>query len=136
MSNNSVSKSKEFTPSTPRTLIFLSHAAPEDNDFTAWLGARLASAGYQVWSDVTKLIGGEVFWKDIEEAIRQHSVKFLSILSSKSPAKRGYMKELSVADASDHENLRPGHVRSHRADALDRYPAVESIGDMRSNSPG
>ncbi|MHB1565857.1 MAG: toll/interleukin-1 receptor domain-containing protein [Acidiferrobacter sp.] len=45
--------------SVKRTLIFISHATPEDNDFTLWLGARLASAGYSVWSDVTKLIGGE-----------------------------------------------------------------------------
>lgn len=80
-------------------LIFISHANPEDNDFTAWLAARLASAGYQVWSDLTHLVGGEVFWKDIEEAIRHHSVKFLSILSPAAPKKRGFMKELSVADA-------------------------------------
>lgn len=82
-----------------RRLIFISHATPQDNDFTAWLGARLASAGYEVWSDLTQLVGGEVFWKDIEEAIRKHSVKFLSVLSPVAPEKRGFMKELSVADA-------------------------------------
>jgi hypothetical protein len=55
--------------------------------------------GYEVWTDLTQLVGGEVFWKDIEEAIRQHAVKFLSILSPAAPQKRGFMKELSVADA-------------------------------------
>jgi len=85
--------------SATRKLIFISHSNPEDNDFTAWLAARLALAGYEVWSDLTKLIGGEVFWKDIEEAIRQHSVKFISVLSIGAPKKRGFMKELSVADS-------------------------------------
>ena len=82
-----------------RRILFISHSNPEDNDFTTWLAARLALAGYEVWSDITKLIGGEVFWKDIEEAIRHHSVKFMSVLSVSAPKKRGFMKELSVADA-------------------------------------
>src|SRR3984893_15376189 len=85
--------------SAMRRIIFISHSNPEDNDFTTWLAARLALAGYEVWSDITKLIGGEVFWKDIEEAIRHHSIKFLSVLSASAPKKRGFMKELSVADA-------------------------------------
>ena len=82
-----------------RKLIFISHANPEDNDFTIWLGVRLASAGYEVWSDLTQFIGGEVFWNDVEEAIRSHAIKFLSVLSPAATAKRGFMKELSVADA-------------------------------------
>ncbi len=82
-----------------RRIVFISHSNPEDNDFTTWIAARLALAGYEVWSDLTQLIGGEVFWKDIEEAIRHHSIKFLSVLSASAPRKRGFMKELSVADA-------------------------------------
>jgi hypothetical protein len=85
--------------SESRKVVFISHSNPEDNDFTTWLAARLALAGYEVWSDLTQLIGGEVFWKDIEEAIRQYSIRFLSVLSSTAPKKRGFMKELSVADA-------------------------------------
>src|SRR5262249_1058957 len=83
-----------------RRIVFISHSNPEDNDFTTWLAARLALAGYEVWSDITKLIGGEVFWKDIEEAIRHYAVKFLSVLSVSATPKRGFMKELSVAYAS------------------------------------
>lgn len=80
-----------------RTLVFLSHANPEDNVFTTWLGARLASAGYAVWSDVTKLIGGEYFWKDVEEAIRSHSAKVVSLVSRAAVKKDGFLNELSVA---------------------------------------
>lgn len=82
-----------------RRLVFISHANPEDNQFVIWLSARLASAGYEVWSDVTQLVGGEVFWQDIEQAIRKHSVRFLSVLSPAAPTKRGFQKELSVADS-------------------------------------
>ena len=35
-----------------RDAIFISHANPEDNEFTVWLGARLTAAGYEVWADV------------------------------------------------------------------------------------
>lgn len=80
-----------------RSLVFISHANPEDNVFTTWLGARLASAGYEVWSDVTKLIGGEYFWKDIEEAIRTYSAKVISVVSHASVRKDGFLNELSVA---------------------------------------
>jgi hypothetical protein len=82
---------------TARSLVFISHANPEDNVFSTWLGARLASAGYAVWSDVTKLIGGEYFWKDIEEAIRTYSAKVISVVSRTSVRKDGFLNELSVA---------------------------------------
>jgi hypothetical protein len=42
--------------------VFVSHANPQQNDFARWLSAELANVGYEVWSDVTKLIGGEIFW--------------------------------------------------------------------------
>jgi len=80
-----------------RKLIFISHATPEDNDFVFWLGARLASAGYRVWSDVTKLIGGEVFWDDIEAAIRHESAKVISVFSGAAIDKDGFKDELSLA---------------------------------------
>ena len=44
---------------TGRDAIFISHANPEDNAFTVWLGARLTAAGYEVWADVLRLRGGQ-----------------------------------------------------------------------------
>ena len=81
-----------------RDLIFLSHANPEDNEFTRWLALQLAREGYPVWCDLTKLLGGEVFWNDIEEAIRDRTVKFLFVLSKNSNRKRGPLQELEVAN--------------------------------------
>ena len=49
--------------------IFISHATPEDNDFTIWLASRLEMRGYDVWIDKTGLLGGERFWPTIQKAI-------------------------------------------------------------------
>jgi hypothetical protein len=80
-----------------RDLVFISHANPEDNEFTKWLGLQLTREGYRIWSDITKLIGGERFWSDIEEAIRRYTIKFLFVLSEVSNTKQGTLDELSLA---------------------------------------
>ncbi len=80
-----------------KRLVFISHANPEDNDFTLWLASRLACHGYTVWSDLTKLIGGEVFWDEIEDAIRNHSAKVIAVLSRSAQKKNGFLDEISLA---------------------------------------
>jgi hypothetical protein len=46
-----------------------------------WLGARLELAGYEVWFDLDRLKGGDVFWEKIEKAIREESFRMLAIVS-------------------------------------------------------
>jgi TIR domain len=62
-----------------REMLFLSHANPEDNVVTNWLALRLAAEGYAVWCDLTRLLGGEAFWDDIQSAIEERTAKFLYI---------------------------------------------------------
>lgn len=38
------------TEAADRPALFISHAAPEDNAFTLWLGAKLSAMGYEVWA--------------------------------------------------------------------------------------
>jgi hypothetical protein len=80
-----------------RDMLFLSHANPEDNLVTSWLALQLAREGYAVWCDLTKLLGGEVFWDDIQEAIEYRTAKFLYVLSRNSNRKDGALAELTVA---------------------------------------
>ena len=80
-----------------RSLIFISHANPEDNGFATWLASKLAIAGYEVWSDVTKLIGGELIWNDIEDAVRNHAAKVVVVLSRVSQSKAGVLDEVDLA---------------------------------------
>lgn len=98
-----------------KDMVFLSHANPEDNEFTRWLALQLAKDGYGVWCDLTKLLGGEHFWKDAEEAIRTRTVKFLYVLSRTSNAKDGPRNELQIAtnvakDPSLRDFIVPLHI--------------------------
>ena len=80
-----------------RDTLLLSHANPEDNEFTLWLALQLAKEGYRVWCDLTKLLGGEVFWDNIEEVIKIRAAKVIYVLSQISNAKDGPLKELLFA---------------------------------------
>jgi len=80
-----------------RDMLFISHASPEDDEFTRWLALRLAAEGFPVWCDLTQLLGGEDFWTDIEDAIRRRTTKFLYVLSKHSNRKAGPLGELEVA---------------------------------------
>jgi hypothetical protein len=88
-----------------RDLLFLSHANPEDNEFTLWLAMQLAKEGYKVWCDLTGFLGGEDTWRDIDKLIRECTAKFLYVLSRVSNEKPGALKELQVAEnvARDHD---------------------------------
>lgn len=80
-----------------RDMVFVSHANPEDNEFAFWVSLQLAAHGYPVWCDLTKLLGGELFWADIENAIRDRTAKFLYVLTRTSNNKTGPRNELALA---------------------------------------
>jgi len=80
-----------------RNLVFISHANPEDNEFSRWLALQLAKNGYRVWCDLTRFLGGEDFWSEIERAIREETCKFIYILSQSSNHRDGTLKELRLA---------------------------------------
>jgi hypothetical protein len=80
-----------------RKRIFISHAAPDDNDFTKWLSLKLIALGYDVWCDVLFLEKGEDFWRKIDHEIRNNVVKFLIVSSSISNEREGVLKEIAVA---------------------------------------
>ena len=91
--------------SNVRDTIFISHATPEDNEFTIWLASRLQLLGYKVWIDRNGLLGGEKFWQDIDLVIRNQAVKFLLVYSNNicypgqpGKLKDGIYKEYSLAE--------------------------------------
>lgn len=97
MSKPSPSQAGLASPAPQRDTLLLSHANPEDNEFTLWLALQLANEGYRVWCDLTKLLGGEVFWDDVEEVIKARAAKVLYVLSRTSNSKDGPLKELHFA---------------------------------------
>lgn len=97
-----------------RDTIFISHATPDDNEFSIWLASRLELMGYNVWIDKNELLGGEKFWEKIDLVIRNEAVKFLLVYSEKillngqaGKLKDGVYKEFSLAEsiAKQHPDL-------------------------------
>ncbi|MCL4783196.1 MAG: TIR domain-containing protein, partial [Bryobacterales bacterium] len=80
-----------------RQALFISHASPEDNAFTIWLGAKLATAGYEVWADVLRLSGGDDWQRKLEDALRNRACKVLLVANQKSVGKQGVRNEIQIA---------------------------------------
>jgi hypothetical protein len=87
-----------------KDLVFISHATPEDNVFTLWLSIRLKLLGYEVWSDVTQLFGGEKWWDDIEQAVDKYTCKFILVITKTSLSKPGVQREVELALAAEEKS--------------------------------
>ncbi len=79
-----------------RDHLFISYAT-EDWAFVEWLTLRLTAEGYKVWCDRMKLLGGESYPKDIDEAIRTRTFRFIAVLSTHSLKKTNPVKERTRA---------------------------------------
>lgn len=124
-----------------RTRVFLSHANPHDNILTAWLGSRLAAAGYQVWSDLDCLRGGERIWPTIQSAIRDETSKFIFLGSRKSAESTGVLNEVHEALSTGKRLGDPNFVLPIKTDDLpwDDFPIqVKPIAgiDFHGDWPG
>lgn len=103
---------------TPRNLIFISHATPNDNALTIWLHSRLTAAGYNVWADVEKLRGGDPFWADIEHAIRHQAGRFLLVVTRTAVTRNGVLSELQEASNVAARLNDPKFIIPLRADGI------------------
>jgi len=83
-----------------------------------WLATHLACAGYSVWSDITKLLGGEIFWDTIEDGIRYQSAKVVVALSRRAQSKQGVLDEVNLAVSVERASGLSGFVVPVRIDDL------------------
>src|ERR1700730_5574470 len=79
-----------------RQALFISHASPEDNAFTLWLGAKLTALGYEVFADVLRLKGGDDWERVLENAIREKAAKFLLVATPHGVQKQGVRNEITI----------------------------------------
>lgn len=88
--------------------IFISHATPEDNDFTIWLASRLEMLGYKTWIDKEGLLGGERFWPTIQKAINESAKVLLvyskNIITNDGVLKQGIETEIEYAKSIARQN--------------------------------
>jgi hypothetical protein len=80
-----------------REMLFISHASPEDNAFTLWLGAKLTALGYVVFADILRLRGGDDWERILEDAIRNKAAKVLLVATPHGVQKLGVRNEITLA---------------------------------------
>lgn len=76
--------------------LFVSYAW-EDRALADWLTRKLTSEGYRVWCDRFKMLGGESFPKEIDQAIKTKTFRVLTLLSKHSLNKPNPLKERTLA---------------------------------------
>lgn len=76
--------------------LFISYAT-EDADLAEWLSLKLTSEGYAIWCDRFKLLGGESYPRDIDEAIKTKTFRVVALISHFSLVKDNPRKERTLA---------------------------------------
>ena len=101
----------------PRTPVFVTHAAPDDNEFALWLSSKLAIAGYRVWVDRRRLRGGADAWDEIDSVLRHDTIKQIVVFTSHT-GKPGVKKELAIGDAMRKKLADPNFIIPIRNDDI------------------
>ncbi|GLK77634.1 TIR domain-containing protein [Methylopila jiangsuensis] len=110
-------------PDQSRETIFVTHAAPEDNEFALWLSSKLTIAGYRVWIDRRRLRGGNDTWNEIDQVLRHHAIKQI-VVFSEHVRKPGVATELGI-----------GSIVRNQLDDPDFMIAVRIADVAYSNAP-
>ena len=120
---NTLSDGVSVEDKVARCAIFVSHANPEDNAFTLWLGAKLSALGYEVWADILRLKGGDDWQRKLERALRDRACKVLFVANAHAVEKQGVRNEIQIAAEvakriGDHEFIIPLRLGSFEAPFL------------------
>ena len=81
---------------TTRNHLFVSYAW-EDGALAEWLSLKLTTEGYFVWCDRFKILGGEHWPEDIDQAIKNRTFRMLHLVSRFSLHKPNPVKERQLA---------------------------------------
>ena len=102
--------------------LFISYAG-EDKALAKWLTLKLTAEGYRVWCDEVKLLGGESYPRDIDDAIKNRTFRLVAMLSKHSIHKPNPTAErtlaLNIARERDVDFLIPLNVDGLKATELD-----------------
>lgn len=88
--------SSENSQTKPRDHLFIS-CVPEDGALADWLTRRLTAEGYAVWCERFKLLGGESYPDDVDNAIKNHTFRMISLYSKASLRHPEVMRQRSLA---------------------------------------
>src|ERR1700756_3266205 len=82
---------------TTRSIVFISKATPEDDDFVLWLAPRLEAAGYIVFADILSIDPGDRWRKEITGTLQNKAVKMLLCCRDATLNKAGVQEEIGIA---------------------------------------
>jgi hypothetical protein len=82
---------------TPKPNSLVVKYAKGDKDFALWLSLQLINQGYPVWCDLLNSEPGEYTEAQIEDLIKNRTVKYLFVLSHSSNSDAEVLKELRFA---------------------------------------
>lgn len=85
------------TRKTARSVVFISKATPEDDDFVLWLAPRLEAAGYIVFADILSIDPGDRWRKEITDTLQNKAVKMLLCCRDATLNKPGVQEEIGIA---------------------------------------
>src|ERR1700742_148101 len=103
-----------------RDAVFISHATPEDNAFTLWLGGKLTALGYRVFADVLRLKGGDDWERILEDAIRNKAKRFLLVATPHGVQKQGVRNEITIANETAKRLKEDGFIVPLRLQSYDK----------------
>ena len=99
--------------STKRNHLFIS-SVDEDKAFADWLTRKLIAEGYLVWYEPFKLLGGETYPDDVDDAIKNQTFRFISLYSRASvkdpEVTRQRLLALNARNEQDRDFLIPLNV--------------------------
>ena len=80
-----------------RSIVFISKATPEDDDFVLWLAPRLEAEGYIVFADILSIDPGDRWRKEITDTLQNKAVKMLLCCRDATLNKVGVQEEIGIA---------------------------------------
>jgi TIR domain len=80
-----------------RSVVFISKATPDDDEFVLWLAPRLEAAGYTVFADILTLDAGDRWRNVLADALYTRAIKMLLCCSDATLAKEGVREEIGIA---------------------------------------
>ena len=113
---------------TTRSVVFISKATPEDDDFVLWLAPRLEAAGYIVFADILSIDPGDRWRKEITGTLQNKAVKMLLCCRDATLNKTGVQEEIGIASDLVKELKDPRFIIPLR---LAPFKKVFGIGELQ-----
>ncbi|HEV8601613.1 MAG TPA: toll/interleukin-1 receptor domain-containing protein, partial [Patescibacteria group bacterium] len=131
----------QSTPNKNSQNHLLVNADPKDYALAKWLVRRLTAEGYAVWFEELKLLGGETYPENIDQAIKNEAFRVIGLYSDASLKNPEVMRQravaLSVAGDRKRDFLIPLSVDGINKENLDKVTAsLQFISFERSWAKG